>query len=1049
KRINININVIEPENNFTGISVDQKFDLIICSDLYVFGDIAVATLNITKHLADGGILLLNESVPCVSQFFLNGLKPYFADKFLSSKNCGTTLYDFDEWKQLFTNLNLNLINKTFDFEDLYLGRFTAIYEKHSDNIAEMKVDAGLEDSDDDLLYLIVGRSDDERVSSLEKVIESNHKNSNIILYDKDITSYKEINYLKYSNIVFLPADKIDIDDVSLDCYIMDMVKEIAKLSVNRKLNISLVTSGGLLGNNKSDLNLIRNPKHASLWALMRVVSNEFNNFINVKLIDLQTVEINRELINLLENESEDELLLTEKSVYSMRVDKLLNLTDETSNEDQVVRLEINKKGSLNNLQWIEDSKQTLTENDVAFKPMAVGLNFRDIMYSLGLIPEEVVENSNVGSSLGLDVAGIVIDVGENVTKFKPGDRLMGGAPGSISNYNVFNQDSLFKLPDSWNFKDGATIFTVFFTAYCSLVHLARVRKGETLLIHGAAGGVGLAAIQISKYLGVEVYATAGSPEKRDFLRLMGVDHIYDSRSLKFMEEIKNDTEGKGVDVILNSLAAEAIEANLKLLKPFGRFVEMGKRDIYENYKMGLKPFRNNLSYFCINIEQITIWREELGLDIFKDLNKLFNEGVLKPLPYRIFKPEKVKEAFKYLQTARHIGKVVIDMEDSKITTGINKASKLSLSGTYLVTGGTNGFGLDTAKWLTEKGVKELILISRSGKINSEELDYFKNKNCNIILRSVDVNSQDQIKTLFQEIETLNIPLKGIIHAAAVYEDELIENLSESAYKKVLFTKIKGAYYLDKLSRKFNLEHFIVYSSVTALFGNIGQANYVAANGYLESLALERRRLGLNANYIALGGILDTGLLTRNASLKKVLTSQMGEGLITVEQALMALDCLISSPVPGFAVMNINVQQMEKTIPIFKTSRFDILRLTENKKSDSKNIDFKIYLKDLSYEEAKEEVLQIVREEIAAVLDISTDEINVKTLIKEFGFDSLMGFDLAVSIEKRIGVSIPPLSLQQTPNAEKIADILLPRLLDDHEEDDGEIETALYSKHGEE
>ena len=373
---------------------------------------------------------------------------------------------------------------------------------------------------------------------------------------------------------------------------------------------------------------------------------------------------------------------------------------------------------------------------------------------------------------------------------------------------------------------------------------------------------------------------------------------------------------------------------------------------------------------------------------------------------------------------------------------------MKLFGTYLVTGGTNGFGLNTAKWLVERGVKNLILLSRTGKLDNEDLNYFEDKECNIILRSTDVNSYDQLKTIFEEIKETNIKLKGIIHAAAVYEDELIANLSDENYKKVLFTKIRGAYYLDLLSRDIDLDNFILYSSVTTTFGNIGQANYVAANGFLESLALQRRASGLRANYISFGGILDTGLLMRNKKLKNALVNQMGEGLITVEQALMSLDKLISGNDPGFAVMDINVQQMEKSMPIFLSSRFDVLRFADKKENSLNNADFKNYIKGLTPEQARKELLLVIQEEISSILELSIDEVNVKKPLKEFGFDSLMGFDLVVSLEKRVGIAIPAFSLQQAGNIDKIADVIMSRLLGDYKEAEDDQEKILYSQHGE-
>jgi phthiocerol/phenolphthiocerol synthesis type-I polyketide synthase C len=228
-----------------------------------------------------------------------------------------------------------------------------------------------------------------------------------------------------------------------------------------------------------------------------------------------------------------------------------------------------------------------------------------------------------------------------------------------------------------------------------------------VLIHGAAGGVGIAAIQVAKWLGAEIYATAGSDEKRDFLRLLGVDHIFDSRSLLLPTRSSN-RPGQGVDVVLNSLAGEAINRNFQVLKPFGRFLELGKRDFYENTKVGLRPFRNNISYFGIDADQLMLVRPELTRRLFAEIMALFADGVLHPLPYHTFEAEDIVDAFRYMQQARQIGKIVVTYPH-----GINHVHsaapvrhrhlQLAADASYLVTGGLRGFGLRTAEWLASQG----------------------------------------------------------------------------------------------------------------------------------------------------------------------------------------------------------------------------------------------------------------------------------------------------------------------------------------------------------
>jgi phthiocerol/phenolphthiocerol synthesis type-I polyketide synthase C len=311
---------------------------------------------------------------------------------------------------------------------------------------------------------------------------------------------------------------------------------------------------------------------------------------------------------------------------------------------------------------------------------------------IGLLSEDAIEGGFAGPTLGLEFAGIVASVGQGVSGIAPGDRVAGFGPASFANRVRTRAGSVAPIPESLSFEAAATIPGVFFTVHYALDHLARLQEGERILIHGAAGGVGIAAIQIAKWCGAEIFATAGSEEKRDFLRLLGVKHVFDSRSLAFAGEILDVTNGEGVDVVLNSLAGEAIHGNLRVLRPCGRFLELGKRDFQENTRIGLRPFRNNISYYGIDADQLMKERPALAEKLFREVMELFHKGVLSPLPHRCFEAENVVDAFRHMQQSRHIGKIVVTYRN-----GIHAAHEprrparrfeLPADATYLVTGGS-------------------------------------------------------------------------------------------------------------------------------------------------------------------------------------------------------------------------------------------------------------------------------------------------------------------------------------------------------------------------
>ncbi|MFC6669070.1 zinc-binding dehydrogenase [Marinobacterium aestuariivivens] len=492
--------------------------------------------------------------------------------------------------------------------------------------------------------------------------------------------------------------------------VLTLVRALEAVAWSHPPHLSLITCGAALcddpGAEVRNLEVVAS--QAPLWGLGRVLMNEHPE-LNARLIDLAAADIGElmpALAQTLLTADEDELLLTPQALYGLRLEPL-PLTTATLNDADEVKLDFAEPGPLKHLKWFAMPRQAPAAGEVAVRPLASGLNFRDVMYAMGLLSDEAVENGFSGPTLGMEFAGEVVEVGEGVSELRSGDRVMGFASACFSTRVVTPASALAKLPDGWSCAEAATVPTVFVTAWYALEYLARLQPGERVLIHGAAGGVGIAAIQIARYLGAEVFATAGSDEKRDFLRLMGADHILDSRSLAYADQIMQITGGEGIDVVLNSLAGEAINKNLAILRPFGRFCELGKRDFYENSKIGLRPFRNNITYYGIDADQLMVERADLSARLFREVMDRFSEGALRPLPYRLFPASRASDAFRYMQQAKQIGKIVIGFDERPKASPqpVHDLPALSLAadGCYLVTGGLSGFGLRSACWLAEQG----------------------------------------------------------------------------------------------------------------------------------------------------------------------------------------------------------------------------------------------------------------------------------------------------------------------------------------------------------
>ncbi|HEY5627262.1 MAG TPA: SDR family NAD(P)-dependent oxidoreductase, partial [Nitrospira sp.] len=597
-----------------------------------------------------------------------------------------------------------------------------------------------------------------------------------------------------------------------------------------------------------------------LWGFGRVAQTEYPDF-EIRLIDLHpqmdVATASKALAcELALHDAESEVVLSKNGErYAVRLRETRRpVTDHKLVSDGIVRLGFEVPGRLSALRWERSPGRLLGEDEVDVEVRATGLNFRDVMYAQGLLPESALGNGFAGATLGLEFSGVVRRIGSHVRHLSVGDAVLGFGPACFADRVVTAARAVTRLPVGLSFEAGATIPTAFFTAYYSVQHLARLQQGESILIHGAAGGVGMAAIQIAQWIGADIHATAGSDVKRDILRLMGVQHVYDSRSLAYAREVLDRTEGQGVDVVLNSLAGEAIRRNLEVLKPFGRFLELGKRDFYEDTRIGLRPFRNNISYYGIDVDQLMQANPALTQRLFAELLDLFTAGVLHPLPCRVFEGTEIVDAFRYMQQSRHIGKVVVAYRDGfpeALPMGPIERKRLTLvsDASYVVSGGLSGFGLATARWLVEHGARHLVLISRTGPQSQEAkeaVDQLTQRGVEVLATACDVADGKAVDRLCTEIRSSMPPLRGIIHAAGVIEDARISHLGEEQLRRVLAPKVLGGLHLHRATQRDRLDFFVLYSSATTLFGNAGQAAYVAANQYLGALARARRAIGLTA-----------------------------------------------------------------------------------------------------------------------------------------------------------------------------------------------------------
>jgi NADPH:quinone reductase-like Zn-dependent oxidoreductase/acyl carrier protein len=793
---------------------------------------------------------------------------------------------------------------------------------------------------------------------------------------------------------------------------------------------------------------------ASLVGLVRTLMNEVTSCA-VRLIDMETSAAIDETAAMLARElgfgdAEQEIILTahgERYAPRLRAATAAPHADQTGAEVRAcasdtcnVHLGFTLPGQLRNLHWVSLPRVMPTEDNVEIAVKATGLNFRDVMYALGLLSDEAVENGFAGPSLGLEFSGVVLRTGPSARDFAPGDAVVGFAPSSFGDRVVTRAAALSHMPTGLSFAAAATVPSTFFTSYYALHYLGRLQEGEKVLIHGAAGGVGIAAIQVAKWRGAEIFATAGSDEKRDFLRLLGVEHIFDSRNLDFADQILKLTGGEGLDVVLNSLAGEAINRNLRVLKPFGRFLELGKRDFYENTRVGLRPFRNNLSYFGIDADQLMSERPDLTQRLFTEILALFQARVFHPLPLRAFDASEIVDAFRHMQQSRHIGKIVVTYRHGVQATQAAPASavrrlELSSQATFLVTGGLSGFGLRTAEWLADRGARHLVLISRRGPAAEEArtaLARLESRGIHVLARACDVTDRAALTALLEEVARDLPPLRGIVHAAMVIEDGLTRDSNPERIRRVLAPKAFGAQLLHELSRDLPLDFFVLYSSATTLFGNPGQGSYVAANSAIEALARERRAQGLPATCVRWGAIADVGFLARNQKIKDSLQSRMGGSAMQSAAALDALEAMLAAGRSDVGVLDLDWRALSRCLPSAASPKFaELTRMGgDSDATDEGALDLRRLLQELSEEELQSTVIDLLKVEIAEILRMTPDKIDSTLSMQQMGLDSLMGVELVVAVEKRFGARLPVMALSDGPTVAKLAAWIIGRLRGD-------------------
>lgn len=628
---------------------------------------------------------------------------------------------------------------------------------------------------------------------------------------------------------------------------------------------------------------------------------------------------------------------------------------------------------------------------VHVKMYASAINFKETLIALGLLRKEIPKMQK--TQFGLEGAGKVVAVGQEVDELSVGDDVIVWHSGCLASDVIVDQQWLVSMPSELSYLQAAVIPTVFMTAYHALYNLAELKRGDRILIHAAAGGVGQAAVQIAKHVGAEIYATS-SKAKWPHLESQGINFLMDSRSLKFTEEIFEHTSGNGVDVVLNSLSGEYIRHSIDALGHGGRFVEIGKIGIWSQAQMS--SYRSDVNYYPFELGEGDTGGSENYRALMSRVLRDFVSGIMNLPPIREFDVSDVKQAFRFLASGKSIGKVALSFPDSCAST---KKQAISQGGCYLITGAFGGIGLRLAQWLADKGASRIVLLGRSKPDENAkaQIEGISDGECDVEICIGDVSSYTEMKSIIDKEYENSRHLSGIFHCAGTLEDGILLKQSEISFAKVFKPKVDGARVLHKLTKGKELEHFVCFSSISSVFDGAGQSNYAAANAYLDGLMHYRHQQNLPSLSINWGGWSGSGMTASLLSEKKI----SADNLLQEQEAFSALEKLLIGSQTQAVVVRMGNRLESECGPLFD----ELQELDEGGIVDSLEINKVIAMNPEN--SFVENALQYIQTEISEVLGInSADEISAESEFSDMGIDSLMLIELKNRVQAGIGENLP-------------------------------------------
>ena len=676
------------------------------------------------------------------------------------------------------------------------------------------------------------------------------------------------------------------------------------------------------------------------------------------------------------------------------------------------------------------SKVPLADDELEIAVVASGLNFRDVMVAMGTIPDD---------TMGFEASGVVTAIGSAVTRFKVGESVCTLGHGAHS--SLFRNKEAFtqSIPNGISFDTAATLPLVHTTAYNALVRIARAEPGQSILIHAAAGGVGQSAVQLAQHIGMTIFATVGSEDKRRLLREtydISDNHIFSSRDTSFAKAVKRMTNRRGVDVVLNSLAGEGLRQSWHCIAPFGKFVEIGLRDIQNNFGLDMQPFLQDATFSFFNLSRMMKESPKVVNNLLKNTFHLIRKSILKPIaPLTTFSISDVEKAFRTMQTGKHRGKIALSWaRDQPIPTLIKSRSKLKLrcDAIYLLGGGLGGLGRSLAHFLADIGAQHICFVSRSGphSPNARQLlAELQQRGVYASAYSGDLSSMRSLESVVKQCNKEHPPILGVIQYAMVLQDVLFEKMTHEQWHESLRPKVEGSLNLDKLLPD-GAEFFVMLSSSAGIFGNVTQSNYAAACAFQDALALERRSRGQKAVAIDLGMMRDVGYLAEHGSTGYLKAWEEHFSIRETELHSLMYMAIAGETSPqvvtGFATGS-TAKAAEIEWPFYLDNpKFSVLAQTGQghsiqKSSSSKSRELQdSIVKSTSREEAQQHITNALSARVAKSLQMPISEVDITRPLHTHGVDSLVAVEIRTWLFQDLKTNVSTFDLTATTPMKALA-----------------------------